>query len=303
MNTQSDAMSTLPPQATVTAVISPGRRLYWTIRREFWENRSLYLVPVTVAVLFLAGFFISLVHLSVHMHSDMALGSAQQYPYVIAADFIMGATLLVAMFYCVDALYSERRDRSILFWKSLPVSDLIAVLAKAAIAVLVLPLLMFAVIVVTQAVMLLLSSAVMLTRGQSVAELWTHLRFFRMTFTLCFHLVAMHGLWYAPIYCWLLMASAFAPRAPILWAVLPPAAIGVLEKIAFGTSHLGALLAYRFIGGSRDTPYVGDRMSVDSLTFFDVGRFLIDPGLWTGLIAAAAFLAVAVWLRRSREPM
>jgi len=169
---------------------------------------------------------------------------------------------------------------------------------------LVMPLLMFAVTVVTQAVMLLLSSVVMLARGQNVAALWTHLRLFQMSLGLLFHLVAIHGFWYAPIYCWLLLVSAFARRAPFLWVVLPPLAIGVVEKIAFNTSHFGAFLAHRFFGGpAEDAPFVGDSMTMDALTWVDVGRFLADPGLWTGLLAAAAFLALAVWLRRSREPM
>ena len=59
------------------------------------------------------------------------------------------------MFYCLDALYGERRDRSILFWKSLPVSDLTTVLSKASIPIVVLPLLTFAVTVATQLIMLL----------------------------------------------------------------------------------------------------------------------------------------------------
>jgi len=293
-------------QSVEPVVIPQSRRLYWTMRREFWENRSLYLVPVTVAALFLAGFLISVLHPSVHMHTGMSLDPVhqQEQHYNIASLFIMGTTLLVVMMYCVDALYSERRDRSVLFWKSLPVSDVTTVVAKAAIPVLVMPLLMFAVTVVTQAVMLLLSSVVMLARGQNVAALWTHLRLFQMSLGLLFHLVAIHGFWYAPIYCWLLLVSAFARRAPFLWVVLPPLAIGVVEKIAFNTSHFGAFLAHRFFGGpAEDAPFVGDSMTMDALTWVDVGRFLADPGLWTGLLAAAAFLALAVWLRRSREPM
>jgi ABC-2 type transport system permease protein len=178
------------------------------------------------------------------------------------------------------------------------------VVAKATIPVLVMPLIMFAVTVVTQVIMLLLSSAVMLARGQNVAALWTHMPLFQMWFGVLFHLVAIHGLWYAPIYCWLLLVSAFARRAPFLWAVLPVVAIVVMEKIAFNTSYVGGLIAHRFFGGApRHAPFVGGGMNMGSLTLFDVGRFFIDPGLWTGLAAAAAFLALAVWLRRSREPM
>ena len=93
----------------------------------------------------------------------------------------MLTTFVVGVFYCLDALHGERRDRSILFWKSLPVSDLTTVLSKASIPLVVLPLLTFAITVVTQWIMLLLSSAVLLGSGLSVATLWTQLSLFQMS--------------------------------------------------------------------------------------------------------------------------
>jgi len=292
----------LAPQMPVAAQIPTSRLIFWSIKREFWENRSLYFVPLAVAVLFLAGSLIGLMHSSVQMHAGMSVHGEAVQVHSMVALVIMGATLLVTMFYCIDALYSERRDRSVLFWKSLPVSDLTTVLAKATIPILIMPLLMFAVTVFTQAALLLFGSVATLARGQSVPALWSNLHFFQSSYILFFHLLAIHGLWYAPIYCWLLMVSAFAPRAPITWAVLPPLAVIVLEKIAFHTSYLGNLLAYRFCGSPpRQAPFIGPPMDMDSLTLADVGRFFIDPGLWAGFVAAAVFLALAVWLRRSRE--
>ena len=88
-------------------------------------------------------------------------------PYEFAEDLIMGTSLLIALFYSVDALYGERRDRSILFWKSAPVSDLITVLSKAAIPIVILPLLAFAITVLTQSIMLMISSAVLLGSGRT----------------------------------------------------------------------------------------------------------------------------------------
>jgi ABC-2 type transport system permease protein len=299
-------MNTTPlaPQISVVTSIPMSRLLFWSIKREFWENRALYVVPLAVAALLLAGHLIGPMHSSVHMHAGVSVHGDAMTAYSVIALAIMGATLLVTMFYCADALYNERRDRSILFWKSLPVSDLTAVLAKATVPILVMPLLMFAVIVVAQAVLLLLLSAATLAHGQSAAPLWSNLHFFQSWCILLFHLLAIHGLWYAPIYCWLLMVSAFARRVPILWAVLPPMAVVVLEKIAFNTSYFGHLLAHRFFGAPpREAPFVGHPMSMDSLTLTDLGRFFIDPGLWAGLVVAAAFLALAVWLRRSREAL
>jgi ABC-2 type transport system permease protein len=226
-----------------------------------------------------------------------------EQPYTIVALLLMGTTFLVALFYCLEALHGERRDRSILFWKSLPVSDTTTVLAKASIPILILPLITFATVLVTQGIMLFLSSAVMLARGQDVADLWSHLPLWQMSLMLFFHMVAVHGLWYAPIYAWLLLVSAWARRAPFLWAILPPIVVMVIEKIAFDTSHFAALLGFRFGGGSDGVPFTVGPMSMGVLTASDLVRFFADPSLWTGLLLAAVFLAAAVRLRRYREPM
>ena len=79
-------------------------------------------------------------------------------PYDIAAMMLIFTAFIVGVFYCLDALHGERRDRSILFWKSLPVSDLTTLLSKATIPLIVLPLVTFAIIVATQVVMLLWTS-------------------------------------------------------------------------------------------------------------------------------------------------
>ncbi len=305
MNTQSEAMAPLEANVTVPVVIPASRRLYWSVRRELWENRAIYIAPLAVAALFLVAFLIGVIHPPVKMHDAMALDPMRhqdlvEQPYTFAAFLLMGTTLIVAMFYCLEALYSERRDRSILFWKSLPVSDLTTVLAKLSIPLVILPLATFAITIVTQWIMLLLSSALMLARGQSVAALWSHLPLFQMSLMLLFHVVAIHGLQFAPVYSWMLLVSSWARRAPLLWAVLPPLAIGVAEKIAFNTSHFAALLGYLLGGGPE---IVTGKMQMLPLTPRAVGEFFIHPGLWIGLAVAAAFLAAAVRLRRYREPI
>jgi ABC-2 type transport system permease protein len=310
MNTQSNAMpeSPLDSQGIAPAVIPASRLMYWSVRRELWESRSIYIAPIAVAALILVGFLISTIHLPEKMRAAVALSPMQQrelieQPYDFAALLIMGTTFLVAVFYCLEALHGERRDRSILFWKSLPVSDLTTVLSKASIPLVVLPLLTFAITFVTQCIMLLLSSAVLLGSGLSVATLWAALPLFQMSLMLLYHLVAIHALWYAPIYCWLLLVSAWARRAAFLWAALPLLAIGVVEKIAFNTSHFAALLAYRMSGGPEGAAYTADSMAMDPLTQISPGQFLISPGLWIGLAVAAAFLAAAVRLRHYRGPI
>ena len=167
-------------------------------------------------------------------------------PYSHAAMLLMLTAFIVAIFYSLDALYGERRDRSILFWKSLPVSDLTIVLAKASIPLLVLPLLVFVIVVAMQWTMLLLSTAALLTRGDSVATLWSQLPFFQLEFVLLYSL-AVISLWYAPFYAWLLLVSAWARRTTFLWAVLPPLAIALVEWITFHTSVFRILAAAAFL--------------------------------------------------------
>src|SRR6202140_5345961 len=131
--------------STELLVGSETRPMYWSVRRELWENRSIYIAPLVVAAVVLLGFLISTIHLQDKMRAALALDPMKQHelierPYNFAALLLMGTTFVVAVFYCLDALHGERRDRSILFWKSLPVSDVTTVLAKASIPLVILPL-------------------------------------------------------------------------------------------------------------------------------------------------------------------
>jgi ABC-2 type transport system permease protein len=283
------------------------RRLSWAVRRELWENRSVYLAPLGVAAVFLAGFFIGLFRLPGSIRAASALGPMQQQeavqqPYVVAALALMAIGLLVAVVYCLDALYGERRDRSILFWKSLPVSDLTTVLSKASIPLLVLPLVTLAATVGTHAVMLLASSAVLAASGTSAETLWRHVPFFDVSVASFAHVVAFHGLWYAPLYGWLLLVSAWAKRVPFLWATLPVVAIGVVEKIAFDTSYVAATLRDRLTGGAQLSGSAGP-MTLEMMAPEALGRLVTSPGLWAGFALTAVFLFAAVRLRRSRGPV
>jgi ABC-2 type transport system permease protein len=214
----------------------------------------------------------------------------------------MFTTFVVAVFYCLDALYGERRDRSILFWKSLPVSDLTTVLSKASIPLVALPLVTFAVTVALQLMMMLWSNVVLLPSGLA-GTTWTRFDLLHEALMLFYHLVAVHALWYAPIFGWLLLVSAWARRAPFLWAVLPLLTIGLLEKIMFSSMRFAALLQHRFLGGPQGPDSGGHGMSMASMTPAAPGQFLASPGLWLGLAFAAVCLAAAVRLRRYRDPI
>jgi len=287
---------------------SPTRPFYWSVRRELWENRSLYLGPLAVAAVLLLGFLISTTRLPERMRELSQLPLAKQYeqiamPFNAAAGVPVVAAFLIAAFYCLDALHGERRDRSILFWKSLPVSDRTTVLAKASLPLVVLPLLIYPIIVVTQLIMLLVSATVLAASGGSVAQLWERLPLFQNWIAVIYALAAI-ALWHAPVYGWLLLISAWARRAPILWAVLPPLAVTVFERIAFGTLHFGSLIRHRLVGWFTlgfDLHVPGSSPG-EPLAHLTPGRLLSTPGLWLGLVFAAACLAAAVRLRRSREP-
>jgi len=211
---------------------------------------------------------------------------------------------IVGVFYCLDALHGERRDRSILFWKSLPVSDLTTVLSKVTIPLVVLPLIAIAIIVCVQLVMVLETGAVLIFHGMSPATTWAHVPFFQSWLVLLYGLVAI-ALWHAPIYGWLLLVSGWARRATFLWAVLPLLAIGIFEKITFNTSHFAALVKDRLLGFAPNAfDFQGrDHPTISSLAQLTPGRYLSSPGLWIGLLFAVAFLAAAVRLRRYRGPI
>ena len=310
MNGQSNVMpeSSLRSQGIAAVAIPAVRLMYWSVRRELWEIRAIYITPVAVACLFLFGFSISILHLLVKMHAAPGLDVMQQrellgQPYEFAEDLIMGTLLLVGLFYSADALYGERRDRSILFWKSAPVSDSITVLSKAAIPIVVLPLLAFAVTVLTQWIMLMISSAVVLGSGHNVAILWSRVGIFHRWPMLLFHFLCIHGLWQSPIYAWLLLISGWARRVPILWATLPPLTIGIVEKVAFNTTYFGSLIGNRFTGGSEGVAIMESGRAMGPMMLFAPLHFLINPGLWIGLAVTTAFLAAAVRVRRYRGPV
>src|SRR6266851_886098 len=309
--TNDEGMTQMPNDEHAPAeagVNDPGyntRPLYWSVRRELWENRSIYIAPLIVAAVQVLGFAVSTIGLTERRRAVLLLDPAQQraaieMPYDIAAIMMIFTVFIVGVFYCLDALHGERRDRTILFWKSLPVSDLTTVLSKAIIPLVVLPLLAFAITVCVQLIMVLMSSANLLMHGVSPATTWAHFPLFQNWLVLLYGLVAI-ALWHAPIYGWLLLVSGSARRATFLWAVLPLLAIGILEKIALNTSHFVSMVNHRLTGFAAEAfafqPH-GNSVAIDSLAQLTPGRFLSTPGLWIGLAFAAAFLAAAVRLRR-----
>ena len=170
------------------------RPFYWSVRRELWEHPAIYIAPLIVAGLSLFGFLIGSFWLAGSVRAAVAAdklvrtmdpGNVEAFakasraavraaglmdtPYNFAAGMTFATVIVVTVFYASGALYGERRDRTILFWKSLPVSDLTTVLAKVAVALAVMPAVVFAIVFPTQLVMLIWSCLILIANGVSPA--------------------------------------------------------------------------------------------------------------------------------------
>jgi ABC-2 type transport system permease protein len=302
------------------APLSKTRPFYWSVRREIWENRAVYLAPLAVAGVVLFGFLISLHNAP---HAARVLAGPKPGPdasHAEAADYmrqsfvllapqstpaaILVTALIVAVFYSLASLHAERRDRSVLFWKSLPVSDRTTVLSKVFVSLAVLPPVVFVVMLATQAIMLGLSSMVIAASGQSPAVLWSHLPTpAAMVVGLGYGLV-VQSLWYAPIVGWLMLVSVWAKRMTFLWAVAPPLALCLFELAAFRTHYAWTLLHSRLVDGLAAFTVGGQgKTPIHDVSQIDTMVVLTDPGLWGGLVFAAAAFAACVWLRRRSDPI
>ena len=135
----------------------------------------------------------------------------------------------VVFFYLLGSLYDDRKDRSILFWKSLPASDTLTMLSKLLTAMLVVPLVFWAVFVLTQVLVIAIGSVmVMLADGNPWALFLSLANPFKAWGMILLSYLAM-AIWALPLYGWLMLVSAFAPRIPLLFAVLPPVVLAVLQ--------------------------------------------------------------------------
>jgi ABC-2 type transport system permease protein len=297
------------------------------IRREFWEHRALWIVPLVcsgiVVLLGLSGRVLHYLPNDVEKEilSNPEIIANEQYKLAGFAlvQWLFAWTQLFVMaivlfFYLIDALYAERRDRSILFWKSLPVSDSATVVAKLLVAAAIVPLGVYLVAVVTDA---LFAGIFSLTASASpLAQLaigWDMEVWLRVQWLVLLGLLAA-VLWYAPVAGYLLLVSAWARRNVFLWAVLPPVILLLAEEIAFDTDFVKALLGHR-LSGPWDHIGTDQRMDdiaqsigteggvrvVDLLAAVDASPLFTSPGLWLGLAAAGVFVWGAIRIRRYRD--
>lgn len=296
-------------------------RFLWLVRREVWEHRAIWVAPAVVLACVILLILTGHVHISPFgpdEMNDVVLTPEQKvtvlmYAYSALSLVVFLVMGVIAFFYSIDALYADRRDRSVLFWKSLPLSDLETVLSKFAVAILVIPLVALAATVATQLLIASGESLKFVIAGEPAAFLWEPRALLGgIAVASLWCVTAM--IWYAPFVGYLMLASAWAPRSPFLWAVLPPVALWILEAVVMRSSYVGDFIKERLFV----MPYIlrmqGDPLGsevansgdkVERLTSIDLyavlAHFYQTPDFWLGVVAAALLLAAAMWVRRYRD--
>lgn len=255
------------------------------VRRELWEHRMLWITPAIIAGLLLLGVSaFGVVHggytrIDAVVEGGAAPLTADVFGMVTLAmslPFYLAAITL-AIIYLADCLYAERRDRSILFWKSLPVSDRETVLAKLFTGLVLVPAGCFVAAMLTglgASAALAARAGLGLVGGVPVWDTaaWLHAKGLEL------YALIVLVLWYAPHASYLLLASAWAKRSVYAWAIIPPVLLAMLERTVFGTHHVWGLI--------RRSPS------------FDPATLLSSAQLWIGLALAALMVWAAITLRR-----
>ena len=308
MSIGADAGSSSAEQTVTTPATHHIRPYFWSVKRELWESRAVWIAPLAAAGCVLFGFVVSLAR-TPHKLMVMSkltpekLMALRVAPFGIAAVAIILTSVVVGVFYCLGTLYNERRDRSILFWKSMPVSDLTTLLAKVTVPLAILPAVAFAVICATEIVMYLFDTVANASHGGAYAQLWSTVPLAQVLGCVVYGIATL-TLWHAPLYGYLLAISAWVKKGPFLWAIVPPIGLSVFEKLAFDTSYVSSAIHDR-IFGSFEAAFTGGvaHKANFHLPVMDPAKFLTTPGLWIGLVLAVALFALAVWLRQRREPM
>jgi ABC-2 type transport system permease protein len=283
----------------------------WLIRREFWEHRALWIAPLSVAAFAVAVHFLTVLTISdadrIAALADPTKSGPLMSPHAAIMGMVIVTGQLVGILYALDALQSERRDRSILFWKSLPVSDRATVLSKAFVVMVALPVLSALLAVAASIVAVSLQTLAWQLGGYAPARLWDRLDMGLLWFSLAYALPFMI-LWNAPLYGWFLLASAWAKRVAFLWAAAPIAGLLIVEHTVLHKTGAHWLVERRIAGGILESftlpaPHDGEIVWVRSLAELDPLRLWTLPGLWIGVGVAVAFLWAAIRLRHSRPPL
>lgn len=308
-------------------------RLLALMKREFWENKGAFrTTPLVIAgIMFLAilmviitfnhfdNEFQSLTELLRFIaQSDAELREKVLFGINLHISSIFSTVLVfVVFFYLLGSLYDDRKDRSILFWKSLPASDTLTITSKLLSAMFLAPLIFWIIYVITHVVIMLLLSVVVMVLGENPWTLFLSLGSPFQAWGLVLASYFSQSIWALPLYGWLMLVSAFAPRIPLLFAILPPVVLGLLElwidflKTFTLSDNLFGLFGHWFanspfisVGEYGDDEF-GATLGIPLTSEFDhqltVGNMLdrlFSTNMLIGLVIAAVFLGATLWLRR-----
>lgn len=293
------------------------------VRRELWEHRSLVWAPLAMALT-----IIVLTLLSVTMHGGMDIRVGQDRPLpelfrdadqqrgifgVLMAGLVLPQLLVglvVVFFYLLDCLFIERRDRSILFWKSLPVSDSKTVLSKLFVALVAMPVWIWVLSLVVGLVVFGVVAVSVSGTPAAGLGVWHGGTWLAVQASLLGKM-AIAALWYLPVAGWLLLVSVLAKRAPFVWATLPFLVLAIAERTAFGTSMVGALVSRRLFGFGEEisfsvtgsatgAPGIGESIT-RSQAMVSEFPLLGSAELWLGVLVGAALVYAAIWMRRRSD--
>lgn len=295
------------------------------IKREIWEHRSIWVTPAAITTIVTLGVLAGLMFAAGFVAElDVAIFGAQN----LAGDperkaaltvFFLGtswlfivAVAILTVFYCLDSLYAERKDKSILFWRSLPVTDAETVISKLITAILVIPAATVLGIIATHLINLIVVSIWVSTKGGDGGMLiWGSVSLLD-NWAAAFIVVVASAIWMSPFIGWFLLVSAYTKRSPLLMAFMPLILIGLLEGIIF-RSHVFAenILARGdglplFRTGDIERFFDEDqwRIAEDAtslLVHLDIVQFLTSPAMWAGVAVCALLSTGAIYVRRFRD--
>jgi ABC-2 type transport system permease protein len=278
------------------------------IRREFWEHRVLWLAPLVLCVCYLVFCVFAATRFTL---DGVAVGGAPMDLNPMVPGFYFGMSLvftgilyglmaLVGFFYLCDCLFTERKDRTILFWKSLPVSDTKTVLSKLFVALVAVPLVVYALALVTNLVaFLMFKVAVGFGPGIEASKHSTAIMWLKLNGYLLLDVFVL-ALWFAPVAAYQLLVSVTVPRVVFVWTLLPPIALVIGQKLFFDSWSLRDLLLLRLAAGPNTFP--GGNETVDGMIeAVNALPMLGRTDLWIGVAIAVALVFLTIRIRRHRS--
>ena len=292
------------------------------VRRELWENRGNFYIMIGIlfGIIVLASAVLGIA-VGGSFSNLYPTGRAHAVGVAIAGlgigSFIYLFYSLSMLGYLSGALYDDRKDGSVLFWRSLPVSDTATVISKAAMAMFVGSLFVWVAMIVGHLIFLFALATAASARGAAGFTVFASPGALFGTWVFFAYAMLVQALWWLPYYGWILFVSAVTPRGrPLIWAIAIPAVAGVVELILAQTSHVFSFLGSHLaqspifngwpsfsINTDLGQPITGLAQSTVSANplYTGAGRiseFLAAPSMWIGVAIGLCLIALAIVARR-----